>query len=243
MQPFRRYYTLSVPAGLFWKLYLPLLLLISVAAAAAGFFIIDLFIMPKIVGIQRDVVQVPAVQGLPLEEAREKFYAVGLLTEIQGRDYDNAVPEESVIAQVPEPGAKVKKGRRIAVVVSKGKEYSVVPDVKDMTERQVRIELKKGGFQVGEVTKKYHDKQPAETVVELFPKSGSRPTSTEMPNIVGENIAGARKILESCGLRVGRTTYRNDHSLLPGTVISQSVPPGKDVPFEAPVDMTISVVQ
>jgi eukaryotic-like serine/threonine-protein kinase len=259
MQSPNKYYTFSVPAGRFWKVYLPVALFIAIAGAAAGFYAVDSIIMPRVVGNERDVVEVPAALGLPIEEAREKFFAAGLLTEIRGRDYDNKVQEEAVVTQVPEPGSKVKKGRRISVVVSKGREFSVIPDVKDMTERQVRMELKKRGFQVGEVKKSFNDKHPAETVIELFPQSGSnvsrdmkvdiviskgpKPTSAEMPNIVGENIDGARKKLGQIGLNMGKINYRNNRSLLPGTVISQSISPGENIPLETSVDMTVSVMQ
>jgi eukaryotic-like serine/threonine-protein kinase len=254
-----KYYTFRVSAGRFWKIYLPLTLFIALAAAAAGFYAVDSIIMPRVVGNERDVVEVPAVLGLPIEEAREKFFAAGLLTEIRSRDYDNKVLEEAVVTQVPEPGSKVKKGRRISVVVSKGREFSVVPDVTDMTERQVRMELKKRGFQIGEVKKTFNDKHSAETVIELFPQSGStisrdmkidivmskgpKPTSVEMPNIVGENIDGARKKLVENDLNMGKINYRNDRSLLPGTVISQSVYPGENVPLQTSVDITVSVIQ
>jgi beta-lactam-binding protein with PASTA domain len=64
-----------------------------------------------------------------------------------------------------------------------------------------------------------------------------------MPNIVGENLAGAREKLEESGLNVGKINYRNDPSLLPGTVISQSVSPGENVPLETSVDITVSLIQ
>ncbi|MBN1130230.1 MAG: PASTA domain-containing protein [Chitinispirillaceae bacterium] len=259
MLPGKKYYSFSIPAGLFWKLYLPVLVFGALLAAAGGVFFADIFVMPRIVGNERDVVEVPGVTGVPLEEAREKFFAAGLLTEVRSRDFDNAIPEDAVIAQMPEAGARVKKGRRISVVVSKGKEFAVIPDIINMTERQARMELKNRGFIIGEVREQFHGKQPPETVFEVFPKCGTtisrdmkvgfviskgpKPTSAEMPNIVGENLAGARKILEETGLKAGKISYRNDRSLLPGTVISQSVSPGENVPFETPVDMAVSVIQ
>lgn len=259
MQESGRHYTVSIPAGLFWKLYLPAAVLILLLAAAGGFFFTDVVIMPRVVGNERDVVEVPGVHGLLLEDARERFFAVGLLTEIRSREYDDKAPENAVVTQVPGPGSKVKKGRRIAVVVSRGKEFCVIPDIKNMNERQARIELKNRGFTIGDVKKVFNDKQPPESVVDAFPQCGStisrdmkvdivmskgrKPTSAEMPNIVGEKLDGARQKLEECGLAVGAVNYRNDPSLLPGTVIAQSVPPGEDVPFETPIDITVSLIR
>ncbi len=259
MAPTKKYYTISIPAGLFWKLYVPAAIVLSGAAVIAGFFFIDLLVMPRIVGIERDLVEVPDVRKLTLEEGREKFFAVGLLTEIRSREYDNKIPEDAIISQIPDPGSKVKKGRRIAVIMSKGREFSVIPVVKNMNERQARMELKKRGFLIGEIKKVYNDKQPAETVVDAFPQGGTtisrdmkvdliiskgqKPTSAEMPNIVGESLTAAGKKIEDSGLKVGKISYRNNPSLLPGTVISQSISPGDNVPLETAVDLTVSVIQ
>jgi serine/threonine-protein kinase len=255
----KKNYTVSIPAGVFWKVYVPAVILCAVVAVFAGIFFIDLVVMPRVVGIERDMIEVPSVQGLSVEQGREKLFAIGLLTEIRSRDYDNKVPEDDIINQIPEAGSKVKKGRRVSVIISKGKEFSVVPNVKNMTERQARLELKKRGFILGEIKKTYHDKQPAETVVDAFPKSGStisrdmkvdliiskgtKPTSAEMPNIVGESLAEAQKKIEESGLHVRKINYRNDASLLPGTVISQSISPGENVPLEKTVDIIVSVIQ
>ena len=259
MTSIKKQYTISIPAGLFWKLYVPAAILLSGAAAIGGFFFIDMVVMPRVVGIERDLVEVPEVRKLTLEQGKEKFFAVGLLTEIRSRDYDNAIPEDGIVSQIPEPGSKVKKGRRISVVISKGKEISVIPIVKNMTERQARMELKKCGFQLGEIKKTFNDKQPAETIIDAFPPGGTtisrdmkvdlsiskgqKPTSTEMPNIVGESLAEAGKKIEKSGLKVGKISYRNSPSLLPGTVVSQSISPGEIVPLDTDVNMAVSVIQ
>lgn len=259
MPSHEKFITVSVSTRKFWKLYLPLAMALSVIAVFAGIFFVDEFVMPRIVGINRGMVEVPAVTGLQLEDGREKLFAVGLLTEIKGREYDGTVPENAIVSQMPGRGEKVKKGRRILVVVSRGGEFAAIPDIKNLTEFQARNELKKNGFQVGEVRKTFHDRQPAEQVINAVPPCGAtisrnmkvdlviskgpKPTSAEMPTIVGEKIADARRKMEESGLKIGKVLYKNAPSLLPGTVISQSVPPGNPVPLERPVDITVSVVQ
>ena len=257
MDSMEKKYTISISARKFWKVYLPAAILLAVAATFAGIFFVDIFIMPRVVGVDRDLVEVPTVRGLSLEQGREALYSIGLLTEIRSRDFDNAVADSSIISQSPEPGEKVKKGRRILVVVSKGKEFAVVPDIKNMTERQARLELKKRGFALGEVKRAYNEKLPADIVIDAFPQSGatisrdmkvdlvvskgSKPTTAAMPNIVGESLAEAKKKLEDSGLAVGKTSYKNDPSVNPGTVISQSISPGEKVPLETAVGITVSV--
>jgi eukaryotic-like serine/threonine-protein kinase len=251
--------TISIPVRKFWKLYVPITIIVLILSAGAGIFFIDVFILPRISGIDRDLVEVPAVTGVLLEQGREKLFAAGLLTEIRSREYDNAIPEEGIISQSPERGEKVKKGRRILVVVSKGKEFAVIPNVKDLTEHQARVELKKQGFTIGDAKKTFDAKHPVDAVIDANPQCGAtisrdmkvdliiskgpKPTSAEMPNIVGESLADARKKIEESGLAVGKIDYRNDPSVVPGTVITQSVSPGEKVPLESKVGITVSVRQ
>ena len=79
--------------------------------------------------------------------------------------------------------------------------------------------------------------------VDLFVSKGAKPTSAEMPNIVGESLNEAQKKIEESGLAVGKISYKNDSSLLPGTVIAQSVSPGENVPLSTSVSITVSVIQ
>lgn len=258
MEP-KKYYTISFPARSFWTLYLPLTLGACFVAFIAGIIVVDAFVMPRIVGIDRGMVVVPDVKGLMLEAGREKLFKAGLLTEIKSREYDSKLPMDAIINQAPEPGEKVKKTRRILVVVSKGEEFAVVPDIENMNERQARNELRKTGFTLNEVKKIWNNKHDKDLAVNTYPvkwttisrdmkvdiilSKGPKPTSAEMPNIVGETISDARKKMEECGLRIGKTHYKNDHSLLPGTVISQSISPGDIVPFEKAVTVTVSVIR
>jgi beta-lactam-binding protein with PASTA domain len=258
MEPKKRY-TISIPVRAFWTLYLPLAFGACFIAFIAGIVVIDTFVMPRIVGIDRGMVVVPDVKGLALEAGRDKLFKAGLLTEIKSREYDSNLPMDAILNQTPEPGEKVKKSRRILVVVSKGEEFAVVPDVENMNERQTRNELKKTGFTVGDVKRIWDEKHDKDLVINTYPakrttisrdmkvdfilSKGPKPTSAEMPNIVGETMADAKKKMEECGLKIGTMHYKNDHSLLPGTVISQSISPGAIIPFEKAVTITVSVIR
>ena len=90
----KKNYTISISSSRLWKIYLPGLLFVSMLGVLFGFFLVDRVIMPNIVGVDRDIVEVPSVTGLGLEEAREKFFGVGLLTEIRSREYDSNIPLE-----------------------------------------------------------------------------------------------------------------------------------------------------
>jgi serine/threonine-protein kinase len=157
---------------------------------------------------------------------------------------------------VPAEGTKVKKGLRILVVVSKGREAGTVPDVKSLTERQARTELRKAGYTLGEVRKEFSDRVPADKVIDADPACGTavsretairlviskgpHATSVEMPNIVGDAFDEAQKKIEAGGLHLGNVRYRSDPSLAANIVISQSIPPGERVPLETTVSVSVS---
>jgi serine/threonine-protein kinase len=122
-----------------------------------------------------------------------------------------------------------------------------------------RIELRKHGFNVGAVKKQYHEVHPVDAVIDAFPPAGTtisramdvdlvisrgpKPTHAEMPNIIGESLSEARKKIEDAGLKVGKIDYQNNQTLVPGTVVSQSAPPGSKVPLESQVHIVISAIR
>lgn len=232
---------------------------LAIAGVIGGIILVDRIIMPNIVGINRDIVSVPDVVRLPFEEAREEFFKVGLLTEIRSKEYDDTIPLKSVVSQQPIAGARVKKGRKIAVVVSKGKEIGIIPDVRKISERQARIKLKKAGFTLGAVKKVYSNEQAVDVVINAFPKSGTttsreievdlfvskgpKPTHAEVPNLVGESLKAAKGKISESGLIVGKVSYQNNPSLLPGTIIKQSAAPGSKIPLESKLNLVVSVIR
>ena len=252
-------YTINIPVGFFWKVLLPGMALLAIIGAIIGIVVVDRIIMPNVVGVNRDVINVPSVVRLPFEECREEFYKVGLLTELRGKEYDDTIPEAAIISQYPEAGSRVKKGRKIAVVVSKGKEISIIPDVRNITERQARIKLKKAGFTLGRIRKVYSKERPVDVVINAFPKSGTttsreievdlfvskgqKPTHAEVPNLVGESLKSAKKKIVESELVLGKISYQNNPSLLPGTIISQSAAPGSRVPLESKLNLVVSVIR
>jgi len=250
---------INIPFRSFWRYILPGTIIVCIVAAISGIVIVDRLIMPRIVGVNRDIVEVPDVAGMEYESAREKFFKAGLLTEIRSREYDNQVADQHVISQFPEKGEKVKKGRKIALVLSKGKEIAVIPDVRNLSERQARIELKKHGFTLGNVKKVFSAEKAVDIVVDAFPASGTtvsremevdlyvskgpKPTHAEVPNLVGESIGSAKKKIEESGLVLGKVEYKNNPALLPGTIISQSAAPGSNVHLNSKIDLVVSVIR
>ncbi|MDG5816439.1 PASTA domain-containing protein [Chitinispirillales bacterium ANBcel5] len=255
----KKNYTISIPAGKFWKLYVPLTIVLGCIGLFLGLFIVDRLVMPNIVGVNRGIVQVPDITGLQFDEARDRLLSVGLRIERRGREFNDEVESGAIITQLPETGKEVKQGRRIAVTVSRGKEIATIPEMIDYTENQARLRLRREGFTVGSVRRIYSESRDADKVIDTDPPGGTkisramevtilvsrgaRPTHTEVPNLIGENLESARERIEENGLTVGQVNHENNPSLSPGTVISQSVSPGTQVPFESSINLVVSVIR
>ncbi len=69
--------------------------------------------------------------------------------------------------------------------------------------------------------------------IDLIISDGVKPTHADMPNLIGESLLDAKKKIEDAGLKLGKLEYKTNTTLSPGTVVSQSVPPGSSVPLES----------
>jgi eukaryotic-like serine/threonine-protein kinase len=253
----KKSYTISIPVRTFWRTVVPLAALVCVLGVLLGLFIVDRLIMPGVVHINKGTVSVPAIENLPFEEARQKLYDIGLYCDVQSREFNDKVPRDQVITQGPEAGTSVKKGRQVSVIVSKGPVVGQVPHVRKLTDRQAKQELRRNGFDLGKVRRNYSediekdliirsDPEEGTTIsrempVDLYLSNGPRPTSAEVPNLVGETIGTARTKLEEAGLQLGIINNDNNASVAPGTVISQAISPGTSVPLESSVDLVVAV--
>jgi beta-lactam-binding protein with PASTA domain len=254
----KKSYSINIPAELFWKVIVPSAVILCIAGGALGIFIIDKMVMPGIVHNDRQVVTVPDLSNLEWEKARQELFDVGLRLQIGARQYDEKILREYILSQQPAAGEKVKKGRMVIVTVSKGSEIGEVPDVRKLTERKAVLELRKQGFIVGKKKRDYSDSLEKDMVIHVFPAPGSsvsrempvdlvisdgvKPTHADVPNLIGESLLDAKKKIEECGLTLGKIDYKNNATLSPGTVISQSVPPGSSVALKSAINVVVSVV-
>ncbi|KOX23442.1 serine/threonine protein kinase [Nocardiopsis sp. NRRL B-16309] len=92
-------------------------------------------------------IEVPAVTGQELEEARQALEELGLtvsVTEEESEDVDEGV----VITQSPDNGSTVGAGAAVELTVSTGPPGIDIPDVTDMRVGEAREELEDAGFEV-----------------------------------------------------------------------------------------------
>lgn len=253
----KKNYTISVPIGTFWTIIVPLAILLMIAGGICGVFILDRFVMPSLAGVaNRGIVDVPNLVDMSREEAREVLYNIGLRLQVKEREYNDSLPKDIVISQQPNSREKVKKGRHVFVVVSKGAEVDTIPDIRNMKEGIGKSLLREGGFTNIKVVKVYsreykknliiYSVPPRGTVIsreipiEMAISKGPRPTHAEVPNVIGEILSEAKQRIEEKGLFVGKIKYKVNTNSRPGSIISQSLSPGTNAPLESYINLVIS---
>ena len=167
---------------------------------------------------------------------------------------DDSVPAGQVISQYPEAGARVKEQRLVTITISKGGEELTMPDLKSMSRSNAEEKLKKMGLKVGAVFEE-NAKEPAGTVINQDPRSGSKITKGQsvditvslgekkkdltVQNYAGLSVESAKSNLEANGLSLGSVTEEAS-SKPKGTVISQSPAAGSTVAEGGSVSLVIS---
>jgi beta-lactam-binding protein with PASTA domain len=221
--------------------------------------LLDQVVMPWLVRHNRQI-QVPDVVEMSLAEAESTLVQMNLTMVEVGREYDPLVPPGLILSQNPHGGALIKgKGRWVRVLVSKGGEKISVPNLQGVSLRQARLVLQRSGLEMGQVSWMYTEDFPENVVIssapgykaevlrgeliDLLVSQGSVPSKAIVPDFVGQSLEGAVLLARDAGLRIGKITYQHNESLLPETVLEQSVKVGEEVDRDAAIDLLVSTIE
>ncbi|MGC8971723.1 MAG: PASTA domain-containing protein [bacterium] len=196
---------------------------------------------------------VPDIINKPLPEAYSILKASGLNIEISGIEYSSAIPSGNVISQDPASGLKVKAGRSIKVVVSKGIEFVNVPNVVGQDLGNARKILESVGLKIGDIRETPSRTTPDGIVISQNPKYGSitsknslvaieiaRHLQSSMPNLIGKTQEEAERILKSLGSYI--LIIKEKESDTPGIVIEQNPVANTTLIQETPrIEITVGI--
>lgn len=205
-------------------------------AFVTGLLVFNNLVMPRLIhGIGE--VEVPDVRNLTLDQAEQALRPINLQVSRAGERFDPVVPRGFVLSQDPMPGTDVRGNRRVSVVVSLGEEFSSVPELSGESQRSAEQLLRSAGLRVGAIARAPSDEVgqdlvigsdpspesvlPQGSPVNLLVSAGAKEESFVMPDLMGREIGGVRRQLESLGFRVGLTG-----SATIGTVTAQRPAPG-----------------
>jgi beta-lactam-binding protein with PASTA domain len=94
-------------------------------------------------------VQVPALRGMTVADARSETAGLGLNLNVDNRYYSGEVAAGHILTQSPEPGAVVRREWRVRVSESLGPQKVEVPDTVGREERVAALMLRRVGLEVG----------------------------------------------------------------------------------------------
>jgi serine/threonine-protein kinase len=251
-------YSFSISVKKFWTIFVPIILLSLLLGAIGGFLLVDKAVMPSFTDLQnKNDVIVPSLIGLDVETAAQKAYDVGLVIVKKYREYSDVKPFNSIISQDPVSGESVKRGRHIFVTLSSGAEVGEIPEVRNLAEGPAKTALRLAGFENITLVINFDSRIAANFAIEtnppaksrtsrdvpvtLYLSKGQRPTHANVPNLVGEMLSNAQAVLGDKGLKLGKVSFAASSFMDAGQIISQSLTPGSDVPWESSIDVVVTV--
>ncbi len=199
-------------------------------------------------------VMVQDVMGKPAETARSLLQNDQLKVQIT-EAFDERVAAGYVISQQPRGGQVVKENRVVQIIVSKGPDVALIPELKGLPRREAEARIRSAGLKVGLITEEYSADMKPDMVVSQNPRppgqvakgvlvdivlsKGKSPQQISVPNFQGENLQSVLARLEALKLRVGtiRETVNSRYS--PGTISGQAPAAGSSVYEGTTVDLEL----
>jgi len=154
-----------------------------------------------------DAVLVPNLINKDIVYALEILSDLGLNTKVNGSEYSSLITKNYVLYQDPEPGAEIKKGRDVRIIISKGLETILMPDLKGMLFQSAHIILEENGLILNAHSITYSKNIKKNAVIEQNPapgklikrgagvnllvSRGARPVFYKMPDLNGLSLDDA----------------------------------------------------
>lgn len=201
-------------------------------------------------------VEMPDITNKFYDDAKDMLSEKNLYIKIDAEIYDDEIEEGYIVSQDPEEGTMVKPDYTVKVVLSKGPETIVVPDVKKKTKREAEIMLENGGFSIGE--HEYSNSEyPSDTVIDQSLQADTRVSKgteikltislgpeekvTDVGNYIGQKLDVATNMIDGDKLKLGKVDKKHSDTASEGTVVEQSLKFGERVSEFRTIDLVISL--
>ena len=163
-----------------------------------------------------DTVIVPNLEGKDVVYVLELLTELELNTKVRGSEYTNDVPKNYVIFQDPSPGAEIKKGRDVKIILSKGPKTLFMPNLLALSIQQANIILEENGICQGVLSRTYHSRIEKDHIIAQVPAQGTMISRGEcvdflvsigvqarafkMPDLIGLRLEDALQSIEKAEL-------------------------------------------
>jgi len=229
--------------------YLLLLVVYICLSVLTGLVVMNFLTKPK-------EIVIPDIKGESIDEALVKLGDLGLNIRVSGKKYDRAIPPYHVISTEPESFSRVKKGRIVKVVLSKGMVKSFVPELSGKNYLEAELLISKAQLNLGKIIRVHSDTYSENTTISAFPpeetevasgdkvnlliSSGEREKSFVMPDMTGLPEKEALAIIKAMGVNKGNVKKEWNNVIFSGHIISHNPPAGSLIDERANVDFLIS---
>jgi serine/threonine-protein kinase len=197
-------------------------------------------------------VDVPAVVGLPQEEAQRRLEAAGLIVRLGEGRHTMAEPEGIVLRVQPPEGTTLEEGDRVTLIVSLGPPPVDVPRLVGLTIAEAKSALRDVRLKLGGVDHAFSEKFAADQIIrqgvpaeEQAPQGSAidvvvsdGPEPVNVPSVVGKSEEQATSLLQTAGFHVAVDGKYSDE-IPADRVISQS--PAKGTKLQPGQTVTIVV--
>ncbi len=170
-------------------------------------------------------VQVPALQGMTVADARSQTAGVGLNLAVDNRYYSSEVAAGHILTQSPSAGSVVRREWHVRVSESLGPQKVAVPDVLGDDERVAGLTLRRAGLEVGKTAHLPFPHATPGTVIAQDPPAHAQGISSPsvnllvaqpddesvdgfvMPDLIGLPVVTAQAQLTKVGIEVAPATH------------------------------------
>lgn len=234
--------------GLLYRLTRGLAILSGLAALGllSAYVAMHLFMEP-------DRVEVTRVVGLESVAASELLKEAGLAPRVVAEDFHARIPKGHVVSQRPPAGTRAKIGSEVRLIVSRGTDQIIVPDVAGQTLPQAQRTLAEAGLSTGRVSQTRSNAHPREQVIAQDPQPGAQVVrgtaihllqslgpydgSLAMPDLRGRELVAAVNLLKD--LQIEATVTFEQAAARQGRVVAQDPPPGDRIAVGARARITV----
>jgi serine/threonine-protein kinase len=228
--------------------------LFTTAAVFAGLMVAERRGMLEFLHGKRGDVEVPSINNISVEQARDLLRARDLLLSLQAERPDPTIPAGKIAGQVPLAGSRTPRGAAIQAFVSTGASAIEIPTLAGARPDDAVELLRSRKLSPG-----HRREEPSETiaaglVVRTDPPAGrsvgadaevtliiSNGTAKKpIPKVLGFRLSRAKKTLEDAGFKVGTTRTGSSDYYDEEVVIKQD--PAAETPAApaTPVNLVIN---
>lgn len=164
-------------------------------------------------------VSVPNLVGMTVSDAERASLATGLEFQVERQYYSSTIAEGKIMSQTPEASTRVRRGWQVRVAQSLGAQRVAIPNVTGDTSRAAELNIEHRGLELGSTASLPSTSVPPDQVIAQSPPANASGVSAPrislllsaapatasylMPNLVGQSLESATRMLEGAGMRLG----------------------------------------